>query len=274
MISVVIPMYNSKDTIFDSIDSIINQSRYDLIREIIVVDDGSTDGSSQFVSEHYAENKKIKVIRKKNGGVSSARNAGIQSALSEWIAFLDSDDIWLDEKIRVQWEAVTAHPEIMFIGSNRNKENIHWGRKYDDKRKIYFMDLKHVLLKNWPHPSSVLVKKELLHMTGLFDEKKQYAEDGDLWNRIAIRSGIYYISNIYINTGANKISFGQWGLSANLRGMYQGNIRNIKLLKKKHEISIEFYLFLRIFYWIKQIRRIAITKWTTKIRKEKSGYFR
>ena len=99
MISVVIPMYNSKDTIFDSIDSIINQSRYDLIREIIVVDDGSTDGSSQFVSEHYAENKKIKVIRKKNGGVSSARNAGIQSALSEWIAFLDSDDIWDKKKL-------------------------------------------------------------------------------------------------------------------------------------------------------------------------------
>ena len=269
MISVVIPMYNSKDTIFDSIDSIINQSRYDLIREIIVVDDGSTDGSSQFVSEHYAENKKIKVIRKKNGGVSSARNAGIQSALSEWIAFLDSDDIWLEEKIRVQWEAVTAHPEIMFIGSNRNKENIHWGRKYDDNRKIYSIDLTHLLIKNWPSPSSVLIKKELLNITGLYDESMQYAEEGDLWNRIAILNELYYIADIYIITGSQKISFGESGLSANLKKMYQGNIRNIKLLKEKNKISFKLYIFLRIFYGIKQIRRIVITKWITKFRKKK-----
>jgi Predicted glycosyltransferases len=269
MISVVIPMYNSKDTIFDSIDSIINQSRYDLIREIIVVDDGSTDGSSQFVSEHYAENKKIKVIRKKNGGVSSARNAGVQSALSEWIAFLDSDDIWLEEKIRVQWEAVTAHPEIMFIGSNRNKENIHWGRKYDDNRKIYSIDLTHLLIKNWPSPSSVLIKKELLNITGLYDESMQYAEEGDLWNRIAILNELYYIADIYIITGSQKISFGESGLSANLKKMYQGNIRNIKLLKEKNKISFKLYIFLRIFYGIKQIRRIVITKWITKFRKKK-----
>lgn len=265
MFSVVIPMYNSKDTILDSIDSVINQSRYDLITEIIVVDDGSTDGSSQFVIEHYTENNKVKVIQKKNGGVSSARNAGIRSAVSEWIAFLDSDDIWLEDKISVQYEAVIAHPEIMFIGTNRNKENVRWGRKYDDKRKVYFIDLKHVLLKNWPHPSSVIIKKELLHMTGLYNENMHYAEDGDLWNRVAIRNGIYYISDIFIITGANKISFGQQGLSANLRKMYQGNIRNIKRLEKKHQISKVFYLFLRFYYWIKQIRRIVITKCVIRI---------
>ena len=96
-----------------------------------------------------------------------------------------------------------------------------------------------------------------------------YAEEGDLWNRIAILNELYYIADIYIITGSQKISFGESGLSANLKKMYQGNIRNIKLLKERNKISFKFYIFLRIFYGIKQIRRIVIIKWITKFRKKK-----
>ena len=269
MISVVIPMYNSKDTITRCIRSVMAQSEYDLIREIIVVDDGSTDGSAGLVARQYGSCQKLRLIRKKNEGVSSARNAGIRAAASEWIAFLDSDDLWTKNKIRMQWEVVTAHPEISFIGTNRKNENIRWGRLYDAGRKIYYLDLKHILLKNWPHTSTAMIKKDLFSVTGLYDENMRYAEDGNMWNKVALAGGIYYLAGVYASTGGNKLSFGESGLSADLCEMYRGNLKNIRELRQSRDITAFFYVFLRFYYWIKQIRRMIITKWVQMVRRKK-----
>ena len=90
MISVIIPMYNSKDTITDCINSVLNQTRADLIAEIIVIDDASKDESAILVEKNFRNNNKIQMIHnKENSGVSAARNAGIKAARSEWIALLD-----------------------------------------------------------------------------------------------------------------------------------------------------------------------------------------
>ena len=89
MISVVIPMFNSKKTIAECINSVVNQTREDLIGEIIVIDDGSADGSAELVECRYSSYKKLRVIRKRNEGVSSARNMGIKAAKYDWIALLD-----------------------------------------------------------------------------------------------------------------------------------------------------------------------------------------
>ncbi len=269
MISVVIPMYNRKDTILRCISSVMAQSGYDLIREIIVVDDGSTDGSAGLVVRRYGSCPRLRLIRKQNGGVSSARNAGILAASSEWIAFLDSDDFWMKDKIRIQWETIMAHPEIRFLGTNRKNENIRWGKLYDAGRNMYYLDLKHILLKNWPHTSTALIKKEVFSVTGLYDETMGYAEDGNMWNRIALSAGIYYLAEVYAVTGGKKMSFGESGLSANLTEMYRGNVKNIRLLKNNGSIKTAFYCFLRLYYWMKQIRRIVITKWVRRIQRKK-----
>ncbi|MEH7440146.1 glycosyltransferase family A protein, partial [Neobacillus drentensis] len=94
MISVVIPMYNSKDTIERALDSIKNQTAFHEIGEIIVVNDGSKDNSLEIVKRYSESNKsmQIKIIDKENGGVSTARNAGLKMAQGEYIALLDSDD--------------------------------------------------------------------------------------------------------------------------------------------------------------------------------------
>ena len=88
MISVIIPMYNSQDTIIMCIESVLNQTQIELIKEIIVIDDGSTDNSYIAVWNKYRNNKLIRIIKKNNGGVSAARNTGIIAARNSPIIFL------------------------------------------------------------------------------------------------------------------------------------------------------------------------------------------
>ena len=115
--SVIIPMYNSKDTIQSVIESVINQTYKEPI-EIIVINDGSKDGCEKIVENmilNNQTNRTIKLINKENGGVSSARNRGIKEASGEYLAFLDSDDIWHPKKLELIFEAL-KDDSIKFIG--------------------------------------------------------------------------------------------------------------------------------------------------------------
>ena len=95
LISVIVPVYNVEKYLNKCIDSIINQTYKNL--EIILVDDGSQDSSGKICDEYTKKDNRIKVIHKENGGVSSARNIGLNNATGEWIAFIDADD-WVDEE--------------------------------------------------------------------------------------------------------------------------------------------------------------------------------
>ena len=106
-ISVVIPTYNRKHTLPRAIASVLNQTLQPT--EIIMVDDGSTDGTADWIQETYP---RINPIRQSNKGVSAARNIGIKSAKCDWIALLDSDDEWLPDKLERQVEAFNQNPGI------------------------------------------------------------------------------------------------------------------------------------------------------------------
>lgn len=118
-VSVVIPMYNSEKTIEQVLGSVISQTAISEIAEIIVVDDGSTDSSALLVEEFIRTHptSSILLIRQPNGGVSSARNHGIRIAKGEYIALLDSDDLWMPQKIERQLQILNNNPEIVFLGS-------------------------------------------------------------------------------------------------------------------------------------------------------------
>ena len=256
MISVVIPAYNSESTIKDSIDSVLSQTRSDLIGEILVVNDGSRDNTAGRVEQLYASEKRVRVISKENGGVSTARNAGIKAAKGEWIALLDSDDVWLPEKLEKQWAEIEKNGDIVFIGCNRNQENLHYGTKAGEN--LYRLDLRQLLMKTWPHTSTALIKCTVFQTVGYFNEEMRYSEDAELWNRIALQHPLYYVAESLEIAGGNKLSFGQSGLSSNMKGMYDGSVRNLKDLYKRKAISLPFYVFLRAFYWAKYVRRILI----------------
>ena len=122
MISVIVPIYNSEKHLNKCVDSILNQTYKDL--EIILIDDGSTDNSPKICDEYAKNDNRIKVIHKENGGLSSARNAGLKIATGEYITFVDSDD-YIDVTMYEKMHASIKKPnaDICMCGSKTVDKN-------------------------------------------------------------------------------------------------------------------------------------------------------
>lgn len=259
-ISVVVPMYNSEDTIIRTLNSIKNQTYLNHILEILIVNDGSTDNSFALVKKYAEENIEIpiNIINKPNGGVSSARNTGMDIAKGEWIALLDSDDEWLPEKIEIQMKTIYENPEIDFLGGDIDNRGLKilWNRV----NSLYKANVKDICLKVFPQTSTAIFKRRIYKEIGGYDESQSYAEDGNYFLKICARYNYFHLPVQMVCYGGGKPGFGFSGLSANLKKMYEGNIKNIKELKRDSIISNKFYIFLRFFYWAKYARRILIVK--------------
>jgi glycosyltransferase involved in cell wall biosynthesis len=113
LVSIVVPAYNRGYCILRTLDSVFSQTHQDL--EVILVDDGSTDGTSELVARHYAHEPRLQVVRQMNQGVSAARNAGLRACHGSYIALLDSDDVWLPWKIEAQLACLAALPTAGMI---------------------------------------------------------------------------------------------------------------------------------------------------------------
>ncbi|MBO1385601.1 hypothetical protein BVJ60_12555 [Vibrio cholerae] len=267
MISIVVPVYNSSSSIIQCLLSIVNQGSFNFKKEIVIVNDGSTDNSEELILDFIKMHKEqdIKYIFKCNGGVSSARNTGIHSCKYDWIAFLDSDDIWLPNKLERQLSIIANSGfNVDFIGCARNGEELSiLGRKIDSLHKASVMEL---LIKMFPQTSTAVVKKSTLLRAGCYDEAMTHSEDGDLWVRICAIADFYYLPESLVITGNGKPNFGDSGLSANLPAMERGvNLILQKCLNRKL-ISVYTFLLLKLFYKAKYIRRILITKYRKQLR--------
>ena len=110
-ISVVVPCFNAAPYVVATLRSVLAQSGFDL--EIVVVDDGSTDGSADVVAA--AAMPEVTVLRRENRGAAAARNEGIANARYDWIAFADADDLWLPGKLQAQWALLAAQPDARMV---------------------------------------------------------------------------------------------------------------------------------------------------------------
>ncbi|MBN1126427.1 MAG: glycosyltransferase family 2 protein [Sedimentisphaerales bacterium] len=193
LVSVVIPAYNSAGYIGRALDSVLAQTIP--AHQIIVVDDGSTDKTAQVVSEYGG---RIEYIYQSNAGAGAARNAGIQAARSEWIAFLDADDEWLPHRLDAQAELLRKHPELVWTAGNflncvcRTEQrapfldvaacrDILKGREVAEN---YFQ----ILLEGLdPWTGTMLIRRSALIEAGLFSTDLKRGNDYDMWWRIAYR---------------------------------------------------------------------------------------
>jgi len=179
-VSVITPTYNRKNLLKRALHSVINQTF--VPQEIIVVDDGSSDGTKDWVSERFPY---VRYIYQDNSGVSSARNAGIKEAKGSWIAFLDSDDEWMPDKLEKQERAINDSKEAWLCHTNevwvRNSVRVNQMKKHQKYGGYVFENCLDICRIS---PSSVLIKKEVFEMVGLFDESLKVCEDYDLWLRI------------------------------------------------------------------------------------------
>jgi glycosyltransferase involved in cell wall biosynthesis len=186
LVSVIIPVYNRIDVLSDALTSVRQQTYQNF--EVIVVDDGSSDGSHALAQKFADEDPRIKVLRQPNGGVSAARNTAIAPAHGELIAFLDADDVWLPGKLAAQLDLLKQEPRAnllftdYFLWDGQND----FGRRYSDpdkfpdgdvSRRLIFFDLFGL--------STVIIKREMLDVVGAFDVELPVAADWDMWLRIA-----------------------------------------------------------------------------------------
>ena len=188
-ISVVIPSYNRKEFLKRSIDSAINQTIQPF--EIIVVDDGSVDGTETMIKSDYDF---VKFIKQKNKGVSAARNIGIKVSIGEWICFLDSDDEWKKDKLEKQINAMKSNPGYKFFHSNEIwiKNGLRINQK--KKHKKYGGDIFDKCLDMCRiSPSSVMIDKTVFDEVGNFNEDLVVCEDYELWLRISDKYRVFFI---------------------------------------------------------------------------------
>ena len=178
LFSVIIPVFNREILLPRAIESVLNQSFKDF--EIIVIDDGSTDKSAQ-VAQSYG----VRVVKRKNGGVAAARNLGIKLSKGNIIAFLDSDDEWKKDKLKIQYEFFRQNPSYKI-----HQTDEIWIRdgKFLNKKKIHRKKEGYIFENSCElcliSPSAVAIKRELFDEVGLFDESLRVCEDYDLWLRI------------------------------------------------------------------------------------------
>lgn len=190
-VSVVVPTCNRAALLSQAVDSALAQTFTGF--EIIIVDDGSTDGTGEMVERRYGADPRVRLVRKTNGGVSSATNEGIRQARADLVALLGDDDVWYPEKLALQVQALERRPDAGLCccdfdltgtgGSGRTVFGIH-----DFQGEP---TLEAIVRSCFAHPSSMLLRRSVALEAGLFDESFPTAEDYDLWLRmLALRPGV------------------------------------------------------------------------------------
>lgn len=254
MVSVIIPMFNAESTIVEALDSVKNQTVGSQEFEIIVVNDGSTDGGATLVENYAALNPEMNIhlLHQENQGVSAARNVGLMASEGDYIALLDADDVWLPEKIERQIEYLRNENFFVdFIATKINKNNLFF--PYFSKNNLAKVTFRKLLIRNGVPSPTVLFKKKILENTGYFDENQKYAEDHNYWLKVSLNNKMYILDENLVIAGNGKRTFGVSGLSANLEEMEKGFQKNLKDMYALNKISLPEYLLYRLFYKAKYI---------------------
>jgi glycosyltransferase involved in cell wall biosynthesis len=202
-ISAVIPTYNRRAEVANAIESVLSQTMP--VYEILVIDDGSIDGTAEFINNRYGGS--VRLLTQKNAGVSAARNLGIREARGEWIAFLDSDDIWFPRKIERQVNALNSFAgksgacftDNDFGGDPELKLSIFKAARFVGSQEIGMLPepARYMVAKLEPfYTSSFVIQRSLLEELGGFSEKMFVSEDTELFFRLSFRTQFCYVDEV------------------------------------------------------------------------------
>lgn len=188
-VSVIIPTYNRARYICRAINSVLDQTFTD--HEIIVVDDGSTDNTRELLAQYDG---KIVYIPQTNQGISESRNRGIRAARGEYIAFLDSDDVWISEKLAIQVDLLDHNEKLGIVCSKMtifDEAGNQRGTKPEERTGKNFKEL--VEIGGDLPTSTVMTRKACFDKVGVFDKTLPPMEDFEMWVRIASQYDIYML---------------------------------------------------------------------------------
>jgi glycosyltransferase involved in cell wall biosynthesis len=204
-VSVVIPTYNRAATVSRAIESVLAQTVTDL--EVIVVDDGSSDDTGKALGEMFGD--RIRYYAQTNQGASVARNRGVEEARGEWIAFLDSDDLWERNKLEWQFKALEqfgprcggCYTDVRFF--NHSETRTMFQLVGNEFRHEGTMGAKPDVLERLVRPggagmvvclSSLIARTDVVRKTGGFDPKLLYSQDSEFMFRLALLTGFCYVN--------------------------------------------------------------------------------
>lgn len=217
-ISVVIPLYNKQNAITATLQSVLAQTYTNY--EIIVVDDGSTDDSARVVEELMKNSPSLqggdrgRLIRKSNGGVSSARNRGIQEAKYDYIALLDGDDLWDEHYLDEQVKLIQDFPEAKMWGVSiafiKHNHQTKWNQGMGDSYRGYVENYFGTSHSDLFCSSSVVICREVFNNVGYYDERIASSEDLDMWYRIILHYPVAFYDKVlaYYNQDAeNRVAY-------------------------------------------------------------------
>ena len=203
-ISVVIPTYNRKHTLPRALDSVLAQSSNPFV--IIVIDDGSTDGTFDLIKSKFPSVKLLKSFQPSKSlkgyspkGVSVARTVGIKKSKGDWISLLDSDDEWVPDKLIKQVQLLKKNEGSVFCHTNeiwiRNGSRVNQHKKHQKYGGYIFKECLDICRIS---PSSALIHKSIFEDIGLFDESLKVCEDYDLWLRITSKYPVLFLDEFLI----------------------------------------------------------------------------
>jgi glycosyltransferase involved in cell wall biosynthesis len=201
-VSVVIPAFNAATTIARALDSVRSQDGVGA--EIIVIDDASTDNTTEVVRAAIRTGENITLLQlPTNSGASAARNAGIRLARGRYLAFLDADDIWLPGKLLRQIMVIETDPAITLVSCNSQQASSDGKvlkEGHVNRPPIQGPDAwKTLLVYNFVPTPTVLTRTALVRELGGFDENLAVGEDLDLWIKLATRGKVAVLPEILIN---------------------------------------------------------------------------
>jgi glycosyltransferase involved in cell wall biosynthesis len=237
-VAVVIPTFNSAATIERALESVVGQTR--LPTEVIIIDNGSTDDTvarvRAFASRYQSMAWTIEVVPA-NIGPGAARNRGWNLAKSDFIAFLDSDDSWHPEKLRLQGETVRMFPKSALFGHKylvlRHGDVAPRDLTQCRNQVIDRFELHHFLIRNRLSTPTVMLRREI---TQRFPTDFWYGEDFALWLRVVAAHGAAVVQRCPL-TYLHKSTYGESGLSANMTQMHRGEILAIAHLRQSGDIG-------------------------------------
>ena len=212
-LSVIIPTYNRREVLPRAIKSVLQQDGFSNDKvEVIVIDDGSSDGSDDMVARLYPQ---VKLLRQDNQGVSSARNLGIHQASGDWIALLDSDDEWLPHKLKLQCDLIertalkVCHTQELWV---RNGKRVNQMNKHEKAGGYIFERCLPLCAMS---PSSILIHQSVFDKVGMFDDSLPACEDYDLWLKISAHFKVAYVERACIvkyGGHSDQLSRAFWGM--------------------------------------------------------------
>ncbi|HIA56166.1 MAG TPA: glycosyltransferase [Candidatus Lambdaproteobacteria bacterium] len=211
-ITAILPTWNRAEWLEKSIQSVLDQTFGDF--ELVVVDDASTDSTAEIIERYSGKIRTI--VFSENRGVSAARNAAIKNSDSEWIAFLDSDDFWHPDKLQKQIAQTKMRPACPLHFTDeiwiRNGVRVNPKKKHQKKEGWIFQPSLALCLMA---PSTVILRRELYEVHGLFDESLPVCEDYDLWLRLTAQHPVALLDEKLMTRHgghADQLSRSDWGI--------------------------------------------------------------